>query len=312
LQYLEKATEGPITHSVKSERYLWRRQHQEAILEAERALALDPNNPTSLYHMGIALTYAGRPKDAVEFFKRGGRLDPHNPSRYLTGLGRAHFCMGELEEAVGLYEKALRLNPETAPLAWGCCRAAFYALLGRDQEARSMFETIKKEKERSGVQVPGTVNLRYVMNSSPYKHRAVAERLVEGLRKAGFPPANIRGGYFPAFKENQLTGEGIKNLLFGSAITGYIFYPMKFSMKYKKNGEFTYDGPSIKSTFGGPTTDRGKSRIEGDTICWQYEKNFGGVEFCATVFRYPGGTPETKDEYFLCMDFGFSTFSVER
>jgi adenylate cyclase len=311
LQYLEKATEGPITHSVKSERYLWRRQHQEAILEAERALALDPNNPTSLYHMGIALTYAGRPKDAVEFFKRGGRLDPHNPSRYLAGLGRAHFCMGELEEAVGLYEKALRLNPETAPLAWGCCRAAFYALLGRDQEARSMFETIKKEKERSGVQVPGMVNLRYVMNSAPYKDRAVAERLVEGLRKAGFPPANIRGGYFPDFKENQLTGEEIKNLLFGSAITAYIFYPMKFSMKFKKNGEFTYQGPSIKPTFGGPISDMGKSGIEGDTICWKYEKNFGGVEFCATVFWYPGGTYDRKDEYFWCTDIGFATFSVE-
>jgi hypothetical protein len=136
--------------------------------------------------------------------------------------------------------------------------------------------------------------------------------VVEGLLKAGFPPANIRGGYFPVFKENQLTGEEIKNLLFGSKISGYIFFPQQFSMKFKKNGEFTFNGPSVQSTFGRPTADRGKSRIEGDTICWQYEKNFGGVEFCATVFRYPGGTPETKDEYFLCMDFGFSTFSVER
>jgi len=83
------------------------------------------------------LTYAGSPKEAVEFFKRGMRLDPHNPSRYLTGLGRAHFCMEELEEAVGLYEKTMRLNPETATWAWGWCLAAFYALLGRDQEGRA-------------------------------------------------------------------------------------------------------------------------------------------------------------------------------
>jgi TolB-like protein/Flp pilus assembly protein TadD len=309
-QCLEKATEGPISHSVKSQRYLWRRQHQEAILEAEQGLALDPSDPTSLYHMGIALTYAGSPKEALEIFKKGLRLDPHNPSRYLAGLGRAHFCMGELIEAVGLYEKAMRLNPETAPSAWGCCRAAFYALVGRDQEARSMFETLKKQ--RSEVSVPGPLNLRAVMNSAPYKDRAVAERLVEGLLKAGFPPANIRGGYFPAFKENQLTGGEIKNLLFGSAIAAYIFYPQQFSMKFKKNGEFTYEGPSITSTFGGPTSDTGKSRIEGDTICWQYEKNFGGVEFCGTVFRYPGGTYERKDEYFWCSDFGFSTFSVVR
>jgi adenylate cyclase len=305
IQCLQKATEGPIAHSVKSQRYLWRRQHQEAISEVERALALDPNDPTSLYHMGNALTYAGRPKEAIEFLERGMRLDPHNPSRYLIGLGRAHFSMGELEEAVGLYEKALRLNPETAPWAWGGCLAAFYALLGRDQEARSMFETIKKEK----FDVPGTVNLRYIMNSVPYKDQAVAERLVQGLLKAGFPPAKIPGGYFPAFKENQLTGEEIKNLLFGSKITGYIFYPQQFWAKYEKNGDITYEGPSIA---GGPTTDSGKSRIEGDTICWQYQKRFWGVEFCGTVFRYPGGTPEGKDEYFWCTDFGFGTFSVVR
>jgi len=48
----------------------------------------------------------------------------------------------------------------------------------------------------------------------------------------------IPGGYFPAFKENQLTGQEIKTLLFGSTITGYIFYPQQFSQKYKKNGEF--------------------------------------------------------------------------
>jgi adenylate cyclase len=301
IQYLEKATQGQMTHSVRSQRYLWRRQHQEAISEMERALALDPNDPTSLYNMGNALTYASRPKEAVEFLKRGMRLDPHNPARYLTGLGRAHFSMGELEEAVGLYEKAMRLNPENAP-SWGGGLAAYYALLGRDQQTRALIEAAKKEMF-SG---PFTINLRYFMNSAPYKDRAVAERYVEGLLKAGVPPAKIPGGYFPAFKENQLTGEEIKSLFFGSAITGYIFYPQQFWVNSKKNGEVAWRGP------GSIPSDTGKSRIEGDTICWQYEKRFGGVEYCATVFRYPGGSYEGKDEYFWCTDFGFSTFSVVR
>jgi adenylate cyclase len=302
IQCLEKAADGPIAHSVKSQRYLWRRQHLEAISEVERALAVDPNDPTSLYHMGNALTYAGRPEEAVDFFKRGMRLDPHNPSRYLAGLGRAHFSMGQLEEAAGLYEKAMRLNPETAPWAWGGSLAAFYALLGRDQEARSMFENIKKEK----FDVPGTYNLRYFMNSAPYKNRAVAERLVEGLLKAGIPPAKIPGGYFPAFEQNRLTGEEIKRLLFGSKITGYIFYPQQFWMTLKKNGEFTWRGP------GSVPSDTGKMRIEGHMFCRQFEKKWWRVEYCGTVFRYPGGTTEGKDEYFWCTDFGFGTFSLVR
>jgi adenylate cyclase len=303
IQYLQKATKEPMTHYVKSQMYLWRRQHQEAISEMERALALDPNDPAISFGMGNALNYAGRPIEAVEFFKRGIRLDPHNPFRYLAGLGATHFCMGELQEAAALVEKALRLNPETFGLPPRL--AAYYALLGRDEDARAAIETSKREK----VDAPGEFNLRSFMNPSPFKDRGVAERFAEGLLKAGVPPAKIPGGYFPAFKENQLTGEEIKGLFFGSAITGYIFYPQQFRMKYKKNGELTWKGPSI---MGGPTIDSGKSRIEGDMICWQYQKRFLGVEFCGTVFRYPGGTYEGKDEYFWCTDFGFGTFSLER
>jgi TolB-like protein len=301
IQYLEKAPQGSITHSVRSQRYLWRRQHQEAILEMERALALDPNDPTSLYHMGNTLTYAGRPKEAVEFLERGMRLDPHNPSRYLTGLGRAHFSMGELEEAVGAYEKAMRRNPENAP-SWAGGLAAYLALLGRDQENRALIESAKKEMFPG----PFTINLRYFMNSAPFKDRAIAGRFVEGLLKAGVPPAKIPGGYFPAFKENELTGEEIKSLLFGSRITGYVFYPHQFWMTFQKNGEFTWRGP------GSIPSDTGKYRIEGDTICWQYQKRFEGVEYCATIFRYPGGSYEGKDEYFWCTDFGFGSFSLVR
>jgi len=306
IQYLQKAKKDPMAHSVKSQMYLWRRQHQEAISEAERGLALDPNNPVISYNMGRALIYAGRPKDAVEYFKKGMRLDPNNPFRYLAGLGMAHFYIGELQEATALLEKALTLNPkeEFGIPVW---LAVYYALLGRDQEARALIEIAKKEK--IDFPVGSAFNLRNFMNPAPFKDRAVAERWAEGLRKAGIPPANIPGGYFPTFKENQLTGEEIRSLFFGSKITGYIFYPQQFWMNYERNGEFTWQGPSA---LGGTSSDSGKSRIEGDMICWQYQKRFWGVEYCGTFFRYPGGSFENKDEYFWCSDFGFSTFSVEK
>jgi adenylate cyclase len=303
IQNLKKATECSIAHCVRSQRYLFLRQHQKALSEIERALALDPNDPTSLYYMGYTLTFSGRPEEAVEFLKKGMRLDPHNPSRYLAGLGRVHFFEGEMGEAVKLYEEAMRLNPEHAPWAWGPCLAAFHALLGREQEARAWYDDYKKIKFK--IDDPMVkVNLRYIMNGAPFKDRAIAERLVEGLLKAGVPPAPIRGGYFPAFKENQLTGEEIKRLLFGSKINGYTIYPQQFWMTFQKDGKFTWRGP------GSVSSDAGKFWMEGDLVCWQWEKKFWGSELCAAVFRYPGGTAEGKDEYFWCTDFGFNNFSV--
>jgi hypothetical protein len=80
-------------------------------------------------------------------------------------------------------------------------------------------------------------------------------------------------------------------------------------MDYENNGEVTWHGPS---TVGGASLDRGKTRVEGDTICWQYQKRFRGVEIYATAFRCPGGSYEDKNEYFWCTDFGFGTFSLEK
>jgi hypothetical protein len=137
----------------------------------------------------------------------------------------------------------------------------------------------------------------------PFKDRAVADRFAEGLLKAGV--SGKLNDYLPAFKENHLNGGEIKGLLFGSTITGIGLDGQQWWMDNKKNGEFTYRGP-------GPIfSDTGQGRIEGDMFCWQYQKSFvGGVEFCGTVFRYPGGTSEGKDEYFWCSDFGFSTFAL--
>ena len=70
------------------------------------------------------------------------------------------------------------------------------------------------------------------------------------------------------------------------------------------SGEFTWRGAT--------RSDSGKSRIEGDMICTQYQKNWWGLDQCATVFKNPSGTPESKDEYFFVGDTGISTFSPAR
>jgi tetratricopeptide (TPR) repeat protein len=296
LQYLQKAGKDPITHYVKSRMYLIKRQHQEAISELERGLALDPNDPACHQNMGFVLTMAGRPKEAIEYLNRGMRLDPHNPSRYLVFLGQAHFSMGELEEAAALFEKAMRLNPENAP-SWAGWLAVSYALLGREQEARVSFENVKK------AWAPGVpFNLRYYMYFLPYKDRVIADRFAEGMLKAGIP--GKLNDYLPAFKENRLTGAEIKNLFLGSALTGIGLDAQQRWWNFKKNGEFTYRGPKPISS------DTGKVRIEGDVMYVQYQKLFGGVEYCMTVFRNPRGTSAGIDEYFSCHDFGVLTYSL--
>jgi len=120
-QYLNRAMKNPtsIAHTVNSQFYLYRRQHEEAVSELERAIRLDPNDPYSNALMGNTLLVMGKPREAVDFLNRAMRLDPQNPSFYLSRLGAAQFCMGNLKEAVNLLERALRLNPELSPMITG-------------------------------------------------------------------------------------------------------------------------------------------------------------------------------------------------
>jgi adenylate cyclase len=306
---LKKPT--PSAYNLSALLYLSRRQHEEAISELERGLALDPNGRECHFNMGRVLYLAGRPKEGIEYLNKSWRLDPRSRLLYLVALGWAHFCMGEIAEAATFMEQALKLNPEATSTV---TLAAFYTALGRDQDARAMLEMRRKKQ---GAVLPG---VGVVMFGMPFRDRAIVDRYAEGLLKAGLAPARISGGYFPASKENQLTGEEIKSLLLGSRITGIDWDGQQWWVDRKKNGEFTWRGPALRDpytqkiisapTLAGPNSDRGKSRIEGDMICHQFEKSYWGLEFCGTVFRNPKGTNESKDEYFFCNDIGFTPFSL--
>jgi hypothetical protein len=291
-EYLKHAMKNPtsIAHLVNAYFYLMRRQHDEAISENEKALALDPNDPSCNLGMGYTLMYGGKPKEAADFIYRAMRLDPHNPAHHLHFLAFVEFSLGNLEEAAALEEKVRRLgSPEHwtgAPML-----ATIYGLHGRKEEARLQLE----EGGGFGFTLPAR------MWVYPFKDRAVADRFAEGLIKAGLK--GLPYGYYPAFKENQLAGEEIKRLLFGSKITG-VSSGQQWWLDREKNGEFAWRGP------GPISSDTGVSRIEGDMICTEYKKRLWGIEVCSTVFRNPRGTYERKDEYFFCSEIGFSPFSL--
>jgi len=295
-QYLKQAMKNPtsIAHHVNALFNLWWRQHDMAVAEGERALALDPNNPSSNSGMGNVLYFSGYPEKAVEFTKRAMRLDPHNPGPYSDQLGNANFCMGNLKEAEILFERARRLKPEVwAREPW---LMSIHGLLGREKEARFELDTFRKKW--------GEADLSVFMYHFPFKDRRVADRFAEGLIKAGvkIPPA----GYFPAFKENRLTGKEIKSLLSGATMTGIDFGGQQWWIEERNNGEITWRAK------GPIPSDTGRRWIEGDLVCNQFQKRFWGIESCGTVFRNPRGSFKVKDEYFTCTEFGFAPWSVVR
>jgi TolB-like protein len=183
--YLQKAMNNPtsIVYQVASSMHIFSREHGKAIAEAQRAIALDPNDGDSYHSMAYALIFAGSPKEALDFVEKAMRLDPHYPAYYLVVLGLAQFSIEQFEEAATSFERALKRNPENY-WVWFYL-AASYGHLGRKQEATAAIEEYKKV----GPHVAG-LSIKRISNwpmSTRYKNPADKDRLLEGLRKAGLP-----------------------------------------------------------------------------------------------------------------------------
>jgi tetratricopeptide (TPR) repeat protein len=84
--------------------------HDEAIAEAERALALAPQSASLNHVSGFILYFAGRPSDAIAPIQKALELDPtFTPA--LKTLALAQTAAGQTASAVEVLRRALRHNP---------------------------------------------------------------------------------------------------------------------------------------------------------------------------------------------------------
>jgi tetratricopeptide (TPR) repeat protein len=287
-QYQQMAMKKPtsIAHTLASELKLSQHLHQEAIAEAEQAIALDPSNPYANSIMAKALIMSGRPEESIAFVKKAMRLDPHNPAGYLSLLGLAHFTMGQLEEAVALIERALTLNPVGTTEANNVLASA-YGLLGRDQDGQNAY--YKTASTWGGIYT----NMRRKMYWYPFKDPEVAERFASGLLKTGI---FLHSGYYKLSEDDKLSGEEIKALVFGRTVCG-----SDGCIDRTKQGQATYHD--------GQVSESGRSWIEGDMLCNQWKTRLKGLKYCAPVFRNHEATAGLLNDYLSINDYGFTTFS---
>jgi adenylate cyclase len=155
----------------------YKRRHEEAIAEVERALTLDPNDADSHWSLARALSFSGRHAEAIKLYENAMRLNPYYPSWYPYFLGVAQYCMERYKEAATSQERAFRLDPNMS--AWWL--AAAYAQLGRDEKAA---DVLAKYIKKRGWHLPYVEStFRYW----PFKNQRDLDRFGEGLVKTGLP-----------------------------------------------------------------------------------------------------------------------------
>lgn len=172
---LDDASAG--AHALIANVHIDRNEFEQAEIEADKVLALQPTHSETLGNLGHFLLRAGRPEDAIKMLERAIRLDPYHPPHFLSWLGHAYFMTGQYDESIRVLNEGVGREPDF--IAFHLYLAESYALSGREAEARAA--------AAEALRLNPKFTLRAYEGFVVYKNRSDMERDLMAFRKAGLP-----------------------------------------------------------------------------------------------------------------------------
>ncbi len=154
---------------------VYRGAHELAEQHLAKALALNPNQPSTQTDLAIINNYRGEPEKAIDGLLEARRLDPFfTPSWYWGELGAAYCNARRYDEAITSMRRSTALS--FGQQAW---LAASYALAGKPDLARDCATDLLRR-------MPDFSRARFLAKE-PLMRAADRQHLADGLRKAGLP-----------------------------------------------------------------------------------------------------------------------------
>jgi tetratricopeptide (TPR) repeat protein len=177
LRALSLDAADPFAHIGMADAHLWDRRHDDALREANLALALAPNYTAVHLVLGLVLLYSVRSEETLGCFDRALARDPFFPGMYLQPQAQALYQLGRYPEAVAVLKRRIVRNPDTDSSR--VLLAAAYGQMGQFEEAR--------EAWREALRVNPAYSLEHRRKVLPFKNPEDFEKVIDGLRKAGLP-----------------------------------------------------------------------------------------------------------------------------
>ena len=162
-------------HSLMSQVYLWKKEHARAIAEAERGIALAPNDADRYETLAEVLTWSGRAQEAIGHIKHAMRLNPQYPFFYLWTLGHAYYLTERNDEAIATFKQLVERNPNFLPAH--AFLAVLYSGQGRHEQARAEWAAASRLGSHASLE-----SLKRVL---PYSNERDLARVLTAMSRAG-------------------------------------------------------------------------------------------------------------------------------
>jgi adenylate cyclase len=152
-----------------------------ALIEAEQALAINPNLASAHHMRSAAMMHLGRYKEALVPLQTSIRLDPSGPYAIVPRdhIVAALYQSRQYEAVIDAARQVIRIRPDHPPsYRW---LAAALGQLGRLEEAKAALD--------KAIAIGAASFDMYVRNRAPFWRPEAHAHMVEGLRKAGWREA---------------------------------------------------------------------------------------------------------------------------
>ncbi|MGE0822394.1 MAG: tetratricopeptide repeat protein [Candidatus Binatia bacterium] len=169
------------THVELSEAYLWQKQYDDALAEAERAITLNPTEAQNHANLGRVLNSLGRPTETLDHMDQlSCETAMFSPYSCFSILGTAYYLTGQREAAITAFRTALTHLPVwNLGLEAHLGLAASYSEQNRVEEARAEIAEVLK--------INPQFSLMGVRQRWPYKDPLTLQRFVAALHRAALP-----------------------------------------------------------------------------------------------------------------------------
>ena len=171
----------PHVHELLGWLYRWTNPRQ-AVVEAERAIALAPNYAETHFVLANVLCNMGRGKDAIGPITKAMRLNPHYPAYYAWLLGSAYRSAGQIEKAITTLKHALTLNANFQftyiHLAWSYVWQWTWQLGQDPQTLEQAFDAVQRAVALNDLnhKAHARLSMVYLWQKQPQQAIAEAER----------------------------------------------------------------------------------------------------------------------------------------